>query len=64
MARTDKKKADEWDEFECPECTAHNPYGKGFTIGDEIFCSYCGQTFLVKKKDDDGEGKSYRLVLV
>lgn len=63
MARPDKKKL-EWDEFECPECTAHNPYGKGFTVGDEVFCSFCGQTFLVRKKDDDFEVTTFRLVLV
>jgi hypothetical protein len=54
------KKKQEWDEFECPECTAHNPYGQGFTVGDEVFCNWCGQMFLVKKAGED-ETK-YKLV--
>jgi len=34
-------------EFECPVCSAHNPYDDGFGGGDEIRCFYCGQDFKV-----------------
>ena len=35
------------DEFECPDCNAHNPVDDGFTVGDEITCFYCGSQFRV-----------------
>ena len=37
-----------WDEFECPECSAHNPWDDGFVPGDELFCSWCGEVWLVR----------------
>jgi hypothetical protein len=40
-----------FDEFECPACAAHNPYGDGFTHGDEVRCFYCGQDFLARVSD-------------
>jgi hypothetical protein len=58
MARDPKKPS--WDEFECPECSADNIVGNGFTIGDEVFCNWCGQVFLVRKTDDDDR---FKLVL-
>jgi rubredoxin len=39
--------------FDCPECTANNPYDDGFTVGDEIRCFYCGAEFDVL----EGDGK-------
>jgi transcription elongation factor Elf1 len=45
-----------FDEFECPTCSAHNPYGDGFSSGDEVVCGYCGQSFEVKV-NADGELK-------
>lgn len=30
-------------EFECPECSAYNPYDDGFGDGEEVLCNYCGQ---------------------
>ena len=42
-------------EFECPECTAHNPYHDGFSVGAEILCFYCGVEFKVV--DSDGRWK-------
>jgi hypothetical protein len=36
-------------EFNCPECTAHNPYDQGFKLGDEITCFYCGLVFEVRE---------------
>jgi uncharacterized protein (DUF983 family) len=39
--------------FECPECTAYNPYDDGFIVGDDVICNYCGTEFKVA----DGNGK-------
>ncbi|HJL43183.1 MAG TPA: hypothetical protein RMG48_17890 [Myxococcales bacterium LLY-WYZ-16_1] len=50
----------QWTEFECPECTAHNPWDDGFTWGDELFCSWCGCRLRVKRVDSE-DGR-YRLV--
>lgn len=30
-------------EFDCPSCSANNPYDDGFGEGDEVRCFYCGQ---------------------
>jgi hypothetical protein len=54
-----KKKA-VFTEWECPECTAHNPFDSGFSFGDELFCVWCGQVFVVRKTDD---GDRFKLVL-
>lgn len=43
----------EWTEFECPNCSANNPYDDGFKAGDEIRCFYCGLEFKVIAKDED-----------
>jgi aerobic-type carbon monoxide dehydrogenase small subunit (CoxS/CutS family) len=40
-------------EFECPTCSAHNPVGDAFGNGDDVFCGYCGQSF-VALVDEDG----------
>ena len=34
-------------EFECPVCSANNPYDDGFGEGDEVRCFYCGQELKV-----------------
>jgi hypothetical protein len=47
-------------EWECPECTAHNPFENGFSVGDELFCNWCGQVFSVRASEDE---ESFRLVL-
>jgi hypothetical protein len=39
-------------EFDCPECSANNPYDDGFGHGDEIICNYCGEQFLVRVSDE------------
>jgi len=40
-------------EFECPTCSAHNPVGDAFGNGDDVFCGFCGQSF-VALVDEDG----------
>ena len=40
-----------FDEFDCPDCAANNPYGDGFGDGDEVRCHYCGQDFRVAVTD-------------
>jgi DNA-directed RNA polymerase subunit RPC12/RpoP len=37
--------------FDCPECSAHNPYDDGFGEGDEVRCYYCGLEFKVTESD-------------
>jgi hypothetical protein len=54
------KKKLQFTEFECPECTAHNPNDNGFSFGDEIFCNWCGAVFSVRKTDDE---LKFRLVI-
>jgi hypothetical protein len=39
-------------EFECPLCNANNPLEDGFTVRDEVFCQYCGATFLALLDSD------------
>jgi hypothetical protein len=38
-------------DFDCPDCNANNPYDDGFGDGDEIRCYYCGQEFRVDVSD-------------
>ncbi len=45
---------EKWTEFECPNCSANNPYDDGFRAGEEIRCFYCGLEFKVI---DTGDGK-------
>jgi DNA-directed RNA polymerase subunit RPC12/RpoP len=34
-------------DFDCPDCSANNPYDDAFGNGDEIRCYYCGAEYLV-----------------
>ena len=34
-----------FDEFECPTCSAHNPF-ETFGNNDELLCNWCGLSFL------------------
>ena len=34
-----------FDEFECPACSANNPWGDGFGNNDEVLCNWCGLSF-------------------
>jgi DNA-directed RNA polymerase subunit RPC12/RpoP len=38
-------------DFDCPECSANNPYDDRFGDGDEIRCYYCGAEFLARVTD-------------
>jgi hypothetical protein len=41
-----------FDEFECPDCTAHNPWDEKFGDGDDVRCCYCGEDFRAQVNDD------------
>jgi hypothetical protein len=43
----EKEKKQKTNEFECPECYAHNPVDDGFADGGEVTCFYCGVEFHV-----------------
>jgi hypothetical protein len=32
-------------DFDCPSCSANNPYDDGFSDGDEVLCYYCGTEY-------------------
>jgi DNA-directed RNA polymerase subunit RPC12/RpoP len=46
-AGTDRRFGD----FDCPDCSANNPWDDGFGNGDEVRCFYCGQEFLATVND-------------
>jgi len=39
-------------DFDCPECSANNPYDDGFGPGDEVRCYYCGAEFRVEVTEE------------
>jgi transcription elongation factor Elf1 len=39
-------------DFDCPSCSASNPYDDGFGDGDEVLCYYCGQEYKVLVNDE------------
>jgi hypothetical protein len=39
-------------DFDCPACSANNPYDDRFGDGDEVLCYYCGQQFDVLVSDE------------
>jgi hypothetical protein len=39
-------------EFDCPECSANNPFDDGFGDGDEVLCAYCGEEFKAKVSEE------------
>jgi DNA-directed RNA polymerase subunit RPC12/RpoP len=34
-------------DFDCPECSANNPWDESFGDGDEVRCHYCGEELRV-----------------
>ncbi len=38
-------------DFDCPDCSANNPYDDTFGDGDEVRCYYCGQEFRAEVND-------------
>ncbi len=38
-------------DFDCPDCSANNPYDDAFGDGDEVRCYYCGQEFRADVND-------------
>jgi hypothetical protein len=47
----DLGRARRFDDFDCPDCNANNPYDDGFGDGDEVRCYYCGQEFRADVSD-------------
>jgi hypothetical protein len=47
----DLGRARRFQDFDCPDCNANNPYDDSFGDGDEIRCYYCGQEFRVEVND-------------
>ena len=41
-----------FNDFDCPDCNANNPYDETFGDGDEIRCYYCGTEFKVSVNDE------------
>ncbi|WP_242396054.1 hypothetical protein [Anaeromyxobacter oryzisoli] len=39
-------------DFDCPDCSANNPYDDAFGDGDEVRCYYCGQEFRVHVSEE------------
>jgi DNA-directed RNA polymerase subunit RPC12/RpoP len=39
-------------DFDCPDCSANNPWDDGIGDGDEIRCYYCGQEYLAQVTDE------------
>jgi hypothetical protein len=39
-------------DFDCPSCSANNPYDDSFGDGDEVLCYYCGQEFRAEVSDE------------
>lgn len=44
---SDEGRGRRFHDFDCPDCSANNPYDDGFGDGDEVRCFYCGQDFSV-----------------
>jgi transcription elongation factor Elf1 len=47
----DLGRARRFQDFDCPDCNANNPYDDSFGDGDEIRCYYCGQEFRAEVND-------------
>lgn len=58
--RSTKRDAQSWREFDCPTCSAHNPWDDGFAPGETLFCAYCGAVLKVRAIPDS-DPPAYRL---
>ena len=38
-------------DFDCPDCSANNPWDDSFGDGDEVRCFYCGQELKASVSD-------------
>ncbi len=47
----DLGRARRFKDFDCPDCSANNPYDDGFGNGDDVLCYYCGQEFRAEVTD-------------
>jgi hypothetical protein len=45
-------RARRFQDFDCPSCSANNPYDDPFGDGDDILCYYCGQAYRVRVTDE------------
>jgi transcription elongation factor Elf1 len=50
-AGEERGRARRFDDFDCPDCSANNPYDEAFGNGDEVRCYYCGQEFKAEVND-------------
>lgn len=41
-----------FNQFDCPSCSAYNPYDDGFVDRDEVRCGYCGAEFRVRINEE------------
>jgi hypothetical protein len=39
-------------DFDCPDCSANNPYDDAFGDGDEIRCYYCGAEYRASVSEE------------
>jgi DNA-directed RNA polymerase subunit RPC12/RpoP len=39
-------------DFDCPSCSANNPYDDGIHDGDEVRCYYCGEEFKAERNNE------------
>jgi DNA-directed RNA polymerase subunit RPC12/RpoP len=47
----DLGKTRRFSDFDCPECSANNPWDESFGDGDDVRCFYCGQEFKAQVND-------------
>ena len=47
----DLGKSRRFSDFDCPECSANNPWDEPFGDGDDVRCFYCGQEFKAQVND-------------
>ena len=47
----DLGKSRRFSDFDCPECSANNPWDEAFGDGDDVRCFYCGQEFKAQVND-------------